>query len=711
MSCKLTALKDWIRVYLLLMATMEDPCDVETYKGVGVRLVSETYKGVGVRLETYGVYWKKGVLRYFVCSKQGFKKRRAFDSLNAENNKGKQKRRKPSSLVGCDAHVKLRLVNGKCEICYFKEEQNQFFIHKEDVMFLLAARRGRVDHVKESVIQALAAINLGSVRAFNILKSLMGGYAEVGATKADFKNYKRDLNKYIGEYDTDMIVQLILNKKKHLSNFTCEYTVKEDGTLGGLFWADDVSKTNYMMFGDVVGFDATYRSNKYDMVFVPFTCIDNHNRNVTLGAAILGSEIADAYKWLSRTYINAIGNPPQVIVTDQDVAIKRAILDVLPNSRHRLCMWHIWDKVTAKVGSVLCNTTDFKKRMCDIIWTDSITPDEFEKQWDIILSDFVEFYGNFESAMDAQRYEHRKNDHDTRYTEPELWSAFILEKQAAQIFTRTFFLDQQLKIDDALNNCLSVSVVHLNVVSNYEIKDFLQPCSEYFKVMIRIEDMTLSCSCNRFEQFGLICRHIFYVLRVSDIKEYPKKYVLRRWTRDAVPNSSLRFEFIPEGCDKNWYEVEAIVRDIKATNDYIINRLVTNKYALSGYCDYLKSYKSKADEVEMVAPPLSRKARFASSTGMEEKNEVKIRVPIKQWTKGRPKRMKSAREIAISQAVSLARKKLRKCGFCKEPGHTQCTCGLYIQSIKRSASSSTGQASSSSTAVDPIMSTVDPIVP
>ena len=78
-----------------------------------------------------------------------------------------------------------------------------------------------------------------------------------------------------------------------------------------------------------------------------------------------------------------------------------------------------------------------------------------------------------------------------------------------------------------------------------------------------MEDITLSCSCNRFEQFGLICRHIFYVLRVSDIREYPKKYVLRRWTREAVPNSLLRSDIINEGSDKNWYEVEAIIRDIK----------------------------------------------------------------------------------------------------------------------------------------------------
>ncbi|KAK1411416.1 hypothetical protein QVD17_37965 [Tagetes erecta] len=95
---------------------------------------------------------------------------------------------------------------------------------------------------------------------------------------------------------------------------------------------------------------------KYEMVFVPFTCIDNHNRNVTVGAALL------------------------VVVTDQDAAMKRAIKDVLPRSRHKLCMWHIWDKVTSKVGANLCGTTDFKKRLGRIVWDDSISPDEFERQ-------------------------------------------------------------------------------------------------------------------------------------------------------------------------------------------------------------------------------------------------------------------------------------------------------------------------------------------
>ncbi|KAK1425896.1 hypothetical protein QVD17_21258 [Tagetes erecta] len=155
---------------------------------------------------------------------------------------------------------------------------------------------------------------------------------------------------------SDMMLKRLLNKMEFLPNFTCHYTIKEDG--------------------------------RYEMVFVPFTCIDNHNRNVTVGAALLGNETADSYRWLLLTFLSTFGAPPQVVVTDQDAAMKRAIKDVLPRSRHRLCMWHIWDKITSKVGANLCGTTDFKKRLGRIVWDDSIPIDEFERQWPIILSDF-----------------------------------------------------------------------------------------------------------------------------------------------------------------------------------------------------------------------------------------------------------------------------------------------------------------------------------
>ncbi|KAJ0458556.1 putative transcription factor interactor and regulator CCHC(Zn) family [Helianthus annuus] len=499
-----------------------------------------------------------------------------------------------------------------------------------------------------------------------------------------------------------MVIKRLAKKKEYCPNFSFEYEVNQDGTLGGVFWADEISKINYMVFGDVVGFDATYRSNKYDMVFVPFTGIDNHNRNVTLGGALLGSETADSYRWLLRMYVKAFGVAPKVVVTDQDPAMKRAILDVLPDSRHRLCMWHIWEKLTPKLGPVLCNTTDFKKTLAKIVWSDSISRNEFEEKWHAILSEYglsnhewlgslynirhdwipayyleenlsglmrttsrsesenhffnqfcnpqstlVEFFSHFETAMEAQRYEHRKNDHETRYNEDELWFPdFVLEEQALKLFTRTIFLDQQLEIYDAINKCVSISRQQVDGCMKFEIEDLSQPRTSYFEVMFRNEDQTISCSCRRFEQWGLLCRHIFYVLRLCYVTEFPKKYVAKRWRREAVPNSSLR-----------------PIRD------------------------YLKAYMSKADDVQVVAPAPSRRDRFAEMTGTSEPCDFIVRNPIKTRTKGTHKRLKSAREIAITQAG----KKQKGCSFCKGTGHNVRTCSLRIQSTKeKEATSSSG---------------------
>ncbi|XP_022026784.1 protein FAR1-RELATED SEQUENCE 5-like [Helianthus annuus] len=147
-------------------------------------------------------------------------------------------------------------------------------------------------------------------------------------------------------------------------------------------------KKNYTVFGDIFGFDATYKSNKYDLVFVPFTGIDNHFRNVTFGGALLGSKTADSYRWLLRCFVNAFGSEPKVVVTDQDAAMKRAIKDVLPRSRHRLCMWHIWEKLKTKVGPVLSANTDFNTRMTHVVWNDTIIPEDFETEWHSIMSTF-----------------------------------------------------------------------------------------------------------------------------------------------------------------------------------------------------------------------------------------------------------------------------------------------------------------------------------
>lgn len=200
-------------------------------------------------------------LKYFVCAKEGFKDGVVFDTLDDEDD-GKVRRRKPSKRVGCGAHIKLRITDcKKYEVYVFEEKHNHSFVAKEDVQFMSSTRR--VGYLNESAIQALSSINMGPCIAFNVMKSLCGSFEDVGATKTDFKNYKRDFNKFIADNDAELAIQRLKNKQKHLPNFSCEYFVKEDGTLGAMFWADEYMKTSYFTFGDVVAFDATYRSNKY----------------------------------------------------------------------------------------------------------------------------------------------------------------------------------------------------------------------------------------------------------------------------------------------------------------------------------------------------------------------------------------------------------------------------------------------------------------
>ena len=89
--------------------------------------------------------------------------------------------------------------------------------------------------------------------------------------------------------------------------------------------------------------------NRYNMIFVPFTGIDNHQRCVTFGAALIAQETEEYYTWLLHSFLNAFETQPSVVVTDQDSAMRNAIEKVFTLSKHQLCMWHIGKKLTVKL--------------------------------------------------------------------------------------------------------------------------------------------------------------------------------------------------------------------------------------------------------------------------------------------------------------------------------------------------------------------------
>ncbi|GJU02601.1 FAR1-related sequence 5-like protein [Tanacetum coccineum] len=114
------------------------------------------------------------------------------------------------------------------------------------------------------------------------------------AEKARFSIRKSTTKRKKGLRDAQMMVDKMNDRKKHVPNLSFEYKTVND-ELSRMFWADETLKCNYIAFGDVVSFDATYRTNRYRMIFFLFTGIDHHQKCVTFGAGLLSDETFESY--------------------------------------------------------------------------------------------------------------------------------------------------------------------------------------------------------------------------------------------------------------------------------------------------------------------------------------------------------------------------------------------------------------------------------
>ena len=109
----------------------------------------------------------------------------------------------------------------------------------------------------------------------------------------------------------------------------------------------------------------------------------------SLGAAFLANEKIESYEWLFKTFLKAMGGvAPHLIITDEDVSMKAAIAQILLDTVHRLCMWHIMEKVPERVRPSVREDEDFWKLLNKCVWG-SENSDEFESQWNFIMTKYA----------------------------------------------------------------------------------------------------------------------------------------------------------------------------------------------------------------------------------------------------------------------------------------------------------------------------------
>ena len=89
---------------------------------------------------------------------------------------------------------------------------------------------------------------------------------------------------------------------------------------------------------DVVPFDTTYMTNKYDLIFGAFTGVNQHVQSVLFGCGPISNENFETFVWLFTKWLEAMpAIAPKTFINDQDPAMTRP--------SNMLCQAHVIDIV------------------------------------------------------------------------------------------------------------------------------------------------------------------------------------------------------------------------------------------------------------------------------------------------------------------------------------------------------------------------------
>ncbi|XP_017250811.2 protein FAR1-RELATED SEQUENCE 5-like [Daucus carota subsp. sativus] len=474
--------------------------------------------------------------RLYICRKGGRLVPKSLD----EDMDVQKKRRNRDSIGRTDCTARMYVVNReklkKWEVTLVDLKHNHTMISKDEVHFMQRPRN--ITPVIQELIVTLNRSGIGPSKTLNVLGELTGGLENIGFGSQDVRNVLRDIQHYVFD-STDASEGLALLRElkgNSQGEFFYKVDVDEENHVRAMLWVDPRSLNAYQNFGDIVVFDSTYRTNR----------------------------------------IGAIGNKaPQTIITDQDIAIGNAIAEVLPNTNHLFCTWHISTKFGEKLSHLYANHDHFKEDFNSCIYK-SLTVAQFEDRWEALVEkydlmnhswlqdmysvrhkwvhvytklhfttgmtttsrsesmnsffdEFVnastglkQFIENSQKALEKQYLREREADYETKNKERSKITSSSLENHAAFTYTKEMFrrFQHELKKSGAY---VVIEKESNAIYKHYEAYKTTVP-EEYRKyyVLIVTENGTITCVCRKFESSGMFCRHIIRYLYKMQWTEIPK---------------------------------------------------------------------------------------------------------------------------------------------------------------------------------------------
>ncbi|XP_047942965.1 protein FAR1-RELATED SEQUENCE 5-like [Salvia hispanica] len=502
----------------------------------------------------------------------------------------------------------------------------------------------------------------GVITWYNV--EILGGFQLVGCNVGDIRNASRDIKAYAHGIDIQMVFDDMARKKEMSETFTYEYEVKASNQLVALFWCDGLMNRNYHMFDDIVAFDTTYNTNRYCMIFAPFTEKDNHGQPVTFAAGL--------------TFFPMYGGCSK----DDCYRSRSAIEEILIGTRHRWCMWHIMHKLANKVPGRLLRDEDFKKEFNACVWSDLLEPDEFEEEWNGV----VERYGLKEHSWFKTLYEYRQ-----------LWiPAYFRDFPMGWMIRTTSISESENSFyKNFLKPCNNIAEFYLNF---NQVVDFQRnsrtkldyqdatalpilattlPFEKHASTLytdsmfkkIQEEIVEENDRCRVLGRQGYLCCHVFFLFRNNEVKKIPDNYCASRWMKTPLAKA------IHGHLDETLL-IQSVVGERKNISKQEISLFYGFLCRFETDIDVLRAFVGGLEELGnslQAGTPLtsaSEKRRMIEQFyGMERPEFIEVHPPDVVKMKGHTSRSASRLISKREKAIKDATRPLRRCKACDELYH------------------------------------------
>ncbi|XP_060213351.1 protein FAR1-RELATED SEQUENCE 5-like [Lycium barbarum] len=366
---------------------------------------------------------------------------------------------------------------------------------------------------------------------------------------------------------------------------------------------------DFKIYGDVVSFDTTYRTNKEYRPLALFVGLNNHMEMVIFGAALLYEESTESFEWLFDALFSIMSaDKPQTFMTDQDPAIVAAAVSVMPNTYHRLYVWHLKKNAFKHLNHIFRANSSFLKDFSRLLY-DYEYEDDFLSAWQDMLEkydlgvnswlkttfairekwsmtygrnifsagmrstqlserfngslrgylksdlDIVQFLKHFQRSVDDKRTNENKSNFDMTQRIPILKVKLPLLIHARDVYTPTIFDMFQNEWERSL--LVSVKDFHDEGDScTYNVGTY--GSAKEHAITVKRSVTQVSCSCKMFEFVGILCRHALKILDLLNVKDMiPAHYILKRWTKDATNMHEIHANLVGTNSDP---KVEIIAR-------------------------------------------------------------------------------------------------------------------------------------------------------